>query len=78
MSAFWVSGAAITFQDMVMRASKGVLNYAVDDMKGKNVTGRVEQDHSDLTSNDSGVHLDVASCPVEHNSPVEAASSFFW
>jgi len=48
MSAFWVSGAAITFQDMVMRASKGVLNYAVDDMKGKNVTGRVEQDQSDL------------------------------
>ena len=58
MYAFWMLGAAMTFQDMVMTASKGVLHYAGDDMKGKNLTSRVGEDQS---SNDSGVHLDVLS-----------------
>jgi len=57
-----------------MRASKGVLNYAADDWKGKAVSGPVEQD---LTSNDSRVHLDVPSPPAEFNSPMEAVSSSF-
>jgi hypothetical protein len=72
----------MAFQDMVMRATKGVLNYVADDLNEESVSGRVEQDQ---TSNGySGVPLDVESSPAEHNSfvsglsPVEAASSSFW
>ena len=65
MYAFCMLGAAMTFQDMVMTASKGVLHYAGDDLKGKNLTSRVGEDQS---SNDSGVHLHVASCVIESSS----------
>jgi len=69
------SGAAMSFQDMVLRANKGVLNLEADDLNPKNVSSHVEQDQS---YNDCAHEHVVPSCTAEHNSTLEAASSSFW
>lgn len=66
------TGAVMTFQYMVIRASKGVLNYAPADRKKNDVSAPEEQD---LNSNDSGDPLDVSISPVELNPPMEPAAT---
>ena len=65
----------MTFHDMVLRASQGVLNYAADVWHGKDVSVPEEQE---LTSNDSEVRLDVSSHHMELNSAREGATSSLW
>ena len=65
----------MSFQDMVLRANKGVLNLEADDLNPKNVSSHVEQDQS---YNDCAHEHVVPSCTAEHNSTLEAASSSFW
>jgi len=67
-----ISGG-MTFQDMVLRASQGVLDYTLDDFNGKSITVFVDKDGP---TKDAVIYFDVECCRDEQVSP--GPSSSFW
>jgi len=62
----------MTFQDMVLRASQGVLNYLGAIWKETPVDAHEDQQ---LNAKVSGEALDVARLPTELSSPLELAAT---
>ena len=66
-------GAGMTFQDMVIRASKGVLTYAAAQQTDDSML-----EEQGLTSIHSEVPLNVTISPAELESPMEGAANSNW
>ena len=69
------SGRGLAFQEMVMRATNGVLNCPAAKMDGKTVSGHVQHEHS---WDDAVVDQNTKNSPTDHNRDVHGASSYFW
>lgn len=66
-------GAGMTFQDMVIRACKGVLTYAAAQQTDDSMP-----EEQGLTSIHSEVPLNVTISPAELESPMEGAANSNW
>ena len=66
-------GAGMTFQDMVIRASKAVLTYAAAQQTDDSMP-----EEQGLTSIHSEVPLNVTISPAELESPMEGAANSNW